>query len=147
MLLLVVFVFYITCFVSAQSSSLLPPFLNSTSSVGNTTTSTLYSNGLSATGISSTFSTSSTTSIELPSPTPSSTSLSCPESNNTLYTAPSGQDFVIECSIDHFRGDLSSLSVPDLETCIAACDSNPECIDVSLSGSQSQSSSALLITS
>lgn len=141
------FVFYFACFVSAQNTGLIPPFLNATSSIRNATSSagrtssTLFTTGsasttaFSTTRAFSTLSTSLTTNTTIPSP-PTSTPLSCPTSNNTLYTAPSGQTFVIECSIDHSRGDLSSLSTPDLEACIAACDATDECLDVTLSGSE-----------
>ncbi|CZT19878.1 uncharacterized protein RCC_05734 [Ramularia collo-cygni] len=149
MLVLMLFVFYFACFVSAQRSIILPPFTNSTSSsISNTFTSSFSSSSSSSSNptlvtlsntaapapIFSTTSSTLSTSTTSPSSAPTLTPLSCPASNNTLYTAPSGQTFVVECSIDHERGDLSSLSVPNLEACIAACDSNSKCVDVSLSG-------------
>ncbi|KAF7195397.1 hypothetical protein HII31_03289 [Pseudocercospora fuligena] len=64
--------------------------------------------------------------------------LTCPASNGTSYTAPSGQDFIIECGIDHSGGDLRMVYVESLRECIEACDAwnGPQpCVDVSLSGS------------
>lgn len=66
--------------------------------------------------------------------TPTSTGLSCPASNGTVYYAPSGSAFVIECDIDRTGGDIYSYKALSLEQCIADCDSDTYCVDVSLSG-------------
>lgn len=70
-----------------------------------------------------------------PTPTPQDTGLICPMDNNTIYTAPSGQDFQIECGIDHVAGDLSMDYVDSFQDCIDLCDKTDGCLDVSLSGS------------
>ncbi|KAI4747168.1 alpha/beta-hydrolase [Aureobasidium sp. EXF-12298] len=85
---------------------------------------------------SSSTSTSSATSSVALSTAPATSALSCPASNNQIYTyAANGAQFVIECGIDHSGGDMSSLSVKNLEGCIAACATTTGCVDVSLSGS------------
>lgn len=58
----------------------------------------------------------------------------CPDSNGQSYTAASGAVFRVECDIDHQGGDIASTSANSLGECIAACDSTPGCVDVSLSG-------------
>ncbi|KAI5240853.1 hypothetical protein E4T42_08257 [Aureobasidium subglaciale] len=83
-------------------------------------------------------STSSTTSVGPGSlsAAPSASALSCPASNNQVYThVANGAQFVIECGIDHSVGDMASTSVKNLEGCIAACATTTGCVDVSLSGS------------
>lgn len=82
-------------------------------------------------------STSSTSSSSvLFSAAPTASALSCPASNNQIYTyAATGAQFVIECGIDHSGGDMSSTSVKSFEGCIAACATATSCVDVSLSGS------------
>ncbi|THW52879.1 alpha/beta-hydrolase [Aureobasidium pullulans] len=83
--------------------------------------------------VSSTASTSSSVSL---SAAPVASALSCPASNNQVYTyAGNGAQFVIECGIDHAGGDMASTSVKNLEGCIAACATTAGCVDVSLSGS------------
>ncbi|KAI4719393.1 alpha/beta-hydrolase [Aureobasidium sp. EXF-10727] len=83
----------------------------------------------------STSSTSSTSSSVSLSTAPTTSALSCPASNNQLYTyAANGAQFVIECGIDHSGGDMASTSVKNLEGCIAACATTNGCVDVSLSG-------------
>jgi len=59
---------------------------------------------------------------------------SCPDSNGHSYTAASGAVFEIECNVDHQGGDIATTSANSLQECIAACDSTPGCVDVSLSG-------------
>ncbi|KAK6000364.1 hypothetical protein QM012_003610 [Aureobasidium pullulans] len=80
---------------------------------------------------------SSTTSPSVSfSAAPTTSALSCPASNNQIYTyAATGAQFVIECGIDHSGGDMASTSVKNLEGCIAACATTNGCVDVSLSGS------------
>lgn len=63
--------------------------------------------------------------------------VNCPDDNGTVYTANSGATFVIECGIDHAGGDIGSVSVPTFTQCIAICDDISSCVDVSLSGSES----------
>lgn len=76
----------------------------------------------------------SSTSTPLSSISPTATALSCPASNNTIYYAPSGDAYAIECDIDHPGGDMASSKAISLEQCIAACDADIKCVDVSLSG-------------
>ena len=54
--------------------------------------------------------------------------ISCPASNNTIYTNPSGTTFSIECGVDHVGGDLGSVAVGSLAACIQACATNPGCV-------------------
>lgn len=75
-----------------------------------------------------------TTSTSSAAATPTSTGLSCPASNGTIYHAPSGSDFIIECGIDRTGGDIYSYKALSFEQCIADCDSDTYCVDVSLSG-------------
>nr|POE77657.1 wsc domain-containing protein [Quercus suber] len=82
---------------------------------------------------SSTSVTGSVTSTSAPA-TATTSALSCPGSNSTVYTSGSGNQYLIECSIDHVGGDIASTSVNSLAQCIAACDQQAGCIDVSLSG-------------
>lgn len=63
----------------------------------------------------------------------SSTGISCPASNNTIATS-NGQNFTIECGVDHYGGDLTSLTVSSFQGCVDACAQNSQCVDVSLSG-------------
>ncbi|CAD0088378.1 unnamed protein product, partial [Aureobasidium mustum] len=81
--------------------------------------------------------TSSTSSSSVSfSAAPTASALSCPASNNQIYTyAANGAQFAIECGIDHSGGDMSSTSVKNFEGCIAACATTSGCVDVSLSGS------------
>ncbi|KAK6076275.1 glyoxal oxidase precursor [Seiridium cupressi] len=87
----------------------------------------------SATGISSSTS-GSATSTTTSSASASSTPLSCPRSNSTTYVS-SGLSFLIECGVDHAGGDLTSTSASSFEACIDACAHNPQCVEVSMSGS------------
>nr|POE72736.1 wsc domain-containing protein [Quercus suber] len=59
---------------------------------------------------------------------------SCPGSNSTIYTSAKGNQYLIECSIDHQGGDVASTSANSLAQCIDACDLQAGCVDVSLSG-------------
>ncbi|GAB1727180.1 hypothetical protein NU195Hw_g8095t1 [Hortaea werneckii] len=68
---------------------------------------------------------------------------SCPNSDNTLYTATSGRTYNVECSTDHQGGDLASVHADSLLACIESCDSTDGCLDVSLSGSACYMKSAL----
>lgn len=61
-------------------------------------------------------------------------SLSCPGDNGTTYIAPSGDSYVLECGLDRPGGDTRSVKVTSIEECIAACDGDLTCVDVSQSG-------------
>ncbi|KAI6795268.1 hypothetical protein KC361_g5121 [Hortaea werneckii] len=69
--------------------------------------------------------------------------LSCPSSDNTLYTATSGRSYTVECNTDHQGGDLASVHADSLLACIESCDATEGCVDVSLSGSACYMKSAL----
>ena len=83
---------------------------------------------------------SQTRSVRPTSSTSSSTnasvsfSLSCRGSNGTTYTAPSGDSYVIESGMHHPGGDMGSEKVRSLGECIATCDAELSCVDVSISG-------------
>jgi len=83
---------------------------------------------------SGTTTTTTKTSTSSAAATPTSTGLSCPASNGTIYYAPSGSAYVVECGIDRTGGDIYSYKALSLEQCIADCDSDTYCVDVSLSG-------------
>ncbi|KAI4791002.1 alpha/beta-hydrolase, partial [Aureobasidium sp. EXF-8845] len=112
-----------------------------TSAGSNTISAVRISGGSSGNSVSSAVPSASSTSSSVGSSAPLSTApatsaLSCPASNNQVYTyAASGAQFVIECGIDHSGGDMASTSVKNLEGCIAACATTSGCVDVSLSGS------------
>src|SRR5215469_8584638 len=59
--------------------------------------------------------------------------IQCPDQNETSYTNPNGDVYLIECNIDHSGGDLPNDGqyVPSLDACIALCSTTPGCIDVS----------------
>lgn len=56
--------------------------------------------------------------------------VNCPASDGQTYSA-GGATYAIHCDTDYFGGDLTSLSTASFADCIAACDSNEQCIDVS----------------
>jgi hypothetical protein len=73
------------------------------------------------------------TAPETPVEEPVSTALSClnKKDNGKSYTAPSGDIFTIECGLDYAGGDLDATNTATFEECIAACDANQACVDVS----------------
>ncbi|KAM3413865.1 hypothetical protein BST61_g10539 [Cercospora zeina] len=90
---------------------------------------------------SSTTTTSTCTPTTIPA-SPAPTAIRCPQSNGTTV-ASFGQNFVIECGIDHTGGDLTSTQVNSFAECIDACSQNARCVDVSLSGVACYMKSAL----
>jgi len=60
--------------------------------------------------------------------------LTCPEDNGDIYTAQNGDYFVIECGTDHLGGNLGMTYVGSFQECVERCSTNPQCVDVSLSG-------------
>ncbi|KAI7539437.1 hypothetical protein KC331_g9757 [Hortaea werneckii] len=76
--------------------------------------------------------------LNVASPTPGATAIApspeCPESNNTLFKAPNGAEFAIECGIDHAAGDIGMVYVRNLGECAVRCSETSGCVDVSLSG-------------
>ncbi|RMZ11552.1 hypothetical protein D0864_00969 [Hortaea werneckii] len=72
-------------------------------------------------------------------PTRSGTTPLCPANNGFIYTTENGQEFVIECFIDHPGGNLDMFEMTGagntwFAQCIEACATYPGCLDVSLSG-------------
>lgn len=67
----------------------------------------------------------------MPTP-PVDTSITCPNSAGKTYTpVAGGSTYSIQCGVDYFGGDLTSQATNTFEDCIAACESNPQCVDVS----------------
>lgn len=65
------------------------------------------------------------------SPTPTPTPLSCPEDDGKAFTAADGAIYTVECSTDHYGGNLAMSYQSSLETCIELCESTASCVDVS----------------
>ncbi|TID15371.1 hypothetical protein E2P81_ATG08434 [Venturia nashicola] len=69
----------------------------------------------------------------------SATIITCPGNDGQNYTAPSGDLFTIECYNDRLdlavsTGTQVTVATGDLGACMDACDSNAQCVDVTLSG-------------
>ena len=62
-----------------------------------------------------------------------STPLSCDNKaiDGTEYTTPTGTTYDIICGKEYGGGDLRGVSAPTFEDCLAACDAEAACIDVS----------------
>lgn len=78
-------------------------------------------------------------------PIPSNSLIKCPAANNTIYQAPSGSTWLIECGVDRAGGDIQNgmVYVSNFTQCINDCDSTPNCVDVSLSGAACYRKSAI----
>ncbi|KAJ8116343.1 hypothetical protein OPT61_g2196 [Boeremia exigua] len=50
-----------------------------------------------------------------------------------VYAAKSGGSYTVECGVDYWGGDLSSVQTATFEACMDACDATTGCIDVSFS--------------
>lgn len=109
------------------SGSIVARLINMSSSAG------LLLVLLAATGFSNAQSPSPISTVYV-TPVPSPTPPTCPGSDGRTYRGPSGSDFIIECGVDHAGGDMSNTRVNTFEECIQACDKEPACVDVSLSG-------------
>lgn len=70
----------------------------------------------------------STTTSTTPSPT---ASISCPNSNNTIYTAFNGARFVLECYLDRAGGDLAMDYVSSYAAACEACSTTTGCVALS----------------
>ncbi|KAF3044328.1 hypothetical protein E8E12_008185 [Didymella heteroderae] len=53
--------------------------------------------------------------------------------DNKTYKAKNGGSYNIECGVDYWGGDLSSMQTSTFEACMDACDAATGCIDVSYS--------------
>jgi hypothetical protein len=49
------------------------------------------------------------------------TTLTCPASDQTSYTAAGGDIFTIECGIDHYGGDLKLVFTNTFNMCLDTC--------------------------
>ncbi|KAK1764282.1 kelch domain-containing protein [Phialemonium atrogriseum] len=68
--------------------------------------------------------------------TTATVSCSDPANNNTVFAAAENS-FLILCGIDYAGGDLAAVHAATFDACIAACDTDERCVDVSYaSGSQ-----------
>lgn len=103
----------------------------SSSSASSSSSSTSFETGAPSNSAQTTSTTAST-----PNASPSAVSLACPDSDGQSYSTSRGNTYLIECSIDHEGGDLTSkaVSVGSLADCVAPCDETPGCVDVALSG-------------
>lgn len=57
-------------------------------------------------------------------------SCSDPRNNNTLFTSAKSS-FLILCGVDYAGGDIAASQAATFDACIAACDANDACLDVS----------------
>lgn len=53
--------------------------------------------------------------------------------DKVTYKAKSGGSYTIECGVDYWGGDLSSVQTSTFEACMDACDTATGCVDVSYS--------------
>ena len=98
----------------------------------------LVANGiLGARLLTSSGNTTDSSSSVAPSATPSV--LSCPSSNGTAYTDPSGAQFSIECGIDHAAGDMGMSYLNTFAQCVGLCGNTGGCVDVSYRGGEKKS--------
>ncbi|TRX89954.1 hypothetical protein FHL15_009226 [Xylaria flabelliformis] len=68
-------------------------------------------------------------------PTPTLSGISCPASNQTIYTAADGDAFVVECGKDFAGGDLGALTANTFAACVEACSNTAGCVALAYSGS------------
>lgn len=117
------------CYVKSQLSQ---PVSN------NAVWAAVLSAAASTTTTTSTTSVVSQTNAATSSSTPSSvtvtTGVTCPSSNGTIATEPSGQQFMVDCFVDSFGGDLSSALTQSFDACLSLCDSTAGCVAVSWVG-------------
>lgn len=74
-----------------------------------------------------------TTTSAVPSATATTTTtIDCDSgaSNNTVYTAESGDQFRIYCGMDRYGNDIGSFETDSLVECIETCDITEGCVDV-----------------
>ena len=76
---------------------------------------------------------SSPSTVTNPQPTNTQAPLSCVNgaNNGVSYTGPSGGLYEIICGGDYGGNDLTATTANTFEDCIAACDRNHDCVDVS----------------
>lgn len=66
----------------------------------------------------------------LSSISPPTSQLSCPASNGTTYTTPSGTRATVECYVNHYGGDQILIGAASLDSCIGSCASTAGCLAV-----------------
>ncbi|KAI5203887.1 hypothetical protein E4T39_03894 [Aureobasidium subglaciale] len=126
-----------TASATAGTSSSSPPTSSSTfltASLSSTSTTASSSPSVPASSTVSDSISSSTSSFT--SVLPTSTSPTCPKSNNTIFIAESGATFLIECYVDYAGGDMKAVNIGSnkIADCVNACDATEGCIDISMSG-------------
>lgn len=57
--------------------------------------------------------------------------LSCPASDTSIYAASNGENFKVQCNIDHTGGDLKMVYTSSLDQCISTCSTTNNCQAVS----------------
>lgn len=67
-------------------------------------------------------------------PAPSTSAITCPSADQTIFDAINGGHYIVECGVDHAAGDLASTSAETFDECINTCDSTAGCVDVSYLG-------------
>jgi len=58
--------------------------------------------------------------------------MTCPANNGSTFTAKSGAQFIIQCGVDYYGGDMGSTYVNNFADCLEDCDSTSGCVDVAL---------------
>ncbi|KAJ9630987.1 hypothetical protein H2203_001515 [Taxawa tesnikishii (nom. ined.)] len=61
----------------------------------------------------------------------SSSDITCPTNNGSIYPAPNGQNYQILCGVDNAGGDMASASVSSFAQCVQTCANTTGCVDVS----------------
>ncbi|OCK90101.1 uncharacterized protein K441DRAFT_467175, partial [Cenococcum geophilum 1.58] len=56
---------------------------------------------------------------------------SCPSSNGTIITYPNGDQFQVQCYVDHGGNDLSATAEYNLTGCMNTCENTPGCQAIS----------------
>lgn len=77
------------------------------------------------------------TSSSASTPTATPAPISCPASNDTIFTANSYARFEIGCDYETAGGDIGRAFVFSFEECVQTCDSTEGCVAASLSGYKS----------
>jgi hypothetical protein len=85
----------------------------------------LYQYNITATPVTAVSSATST------APVTASSTISCPGSDGTTYTAVIGETFLLECFIDHYGNDLTMEYTDDYASCVETCSDTAKCIALS----------------
>lgn len=56
--------------------------------------------------------------------------LSCPASDKESFKTKDGSSYTVECYADHFAGDIGMTYKSTLDSCIEACASRGDCVDI-----------------